>query len=83
MGLIRLLVFAALIYLIWRLAKRLLPARHGDARRPAEPDKATAQRMLKCQQCGVHVPEHEAFQHNGLSFCCQSHQRQYLEHHER
>ena len=39
--------------------------------------------MLKCAQCGVHVPAPEAFTHNDLHFCCQEHQRLYLEHHDR
>jgi uncharacterized protein len=38
--------------------------------------------MLKCAQCGVHVPAPEAFTHNGRRFCSQEHQRLYLEHHD-
>jgi len=30
----------------------------------------------------VHVPAPEAFTHNGRHFCCQEHQRLYLEHHD-
>ncbi|RJG15957.1 hypothetical protein D4A39_15920 [Alcanivorax profundi] len=78
MGLIRLLIIAALIYLAWRAAKRLLAGPQGKP--PATPTQS--QNMLKCQQCGVHVPANEAFSHNGKHFCCQDHQRQYLEHHE-
>lgn len=78
MGLIRLLVFAAFIYLIWRLAKNLLAQRTGRGPRAGGP---VGERMLRCRQCGVHVPEREAFQHRGLSFCSQGHQRQYLEQH--
>ncbi|PHR67097.1 PP0621 family protein [Alcanivorax sp.] len=76
MGLIRLIIIAALIYLAWRVIKRLLAqARPTDSGNP--------QIMVKCAQCGVHVPTPEAFSHNGLHFCTQEHQRQYLEHHDR
>lgn len=80
MGLIRLIIIAALIYLAWRVIKRLLAQA-----RPAESDNnaGTPQIMVKCAQCGVHVPTPEAFSHNGQHFCSQDHQRQYLEHHDR
>lgn len=83
MGLIRLLIIAALIYLAWRVVKNLLS--QANSRDNSSPDSSSrdAQAMLKCAQCGVHVPAPEAFTHNGLHFCCQEHQRLYLEHHDR
>ncbi|MZR61367.1 PP0621 family protein [Alcanivorax sp. DP30] len=79
MGLIRLLIIAALIYIAWRVVKNLLSSpRQAD--RPAP--KQQNELMRKCAQCGVHVPDHEAFSHNGKHFCSQEHQRLYLEHHE-
>lgn len=80
MGLIRLLIIAALVYLVWRVVKSLLGERR---RRDSVAGQSTlSQKMVKCQQCGVHVPANEAFQHNNMAFCSQDHQRQYLEHHE-
>ncbi|WP_303759516.1 PP0621 family protein [Alcanivorax jadensis] len=83
MGLIRLLIIAALIYLAWRVVKNLLSQASG--RDNSSPDRSSqdTQAMLKCAQCGVHVPAPEAFTHNGHHFCCQEHQRLYLEHHDR
>ena len=81
MGLIRLLVIAALIYLAWRVVKNLLSqANRRDNSAPGSGQDAQA--MLKCAQCGVHVPAPEAFTHNGRRFCSQEHQRLYLEHHD-
>ena len=80
MGLIRLIIIAALIYLAWRVIKRLLAQA-----RPSESGSGSGnpQIMVKCAHCGVHVPTPDAFSHNGQHFCSQEHQRQYLEHHDR
>ena len=54
MGLIRLLIIAALIYLVWRAVKGLL----GERRRhdnPAGGPASLSQKMVKCRQCGVPV----------------------------
>lgn len=80
MGLIRLLIIGALIYIAWRVIRNLLNApRQSD--QPSQPPREEL--MRKCAQCGVHVPDHEAFSHNGKHFCSQEHQRLYLEHHDR
>ncbi|MGJ3257795.1 MAG: PP0621 family protein [Alcanivorax sp.] len=82
MGLIRLLVIAALIFLAWRVVKNLLSqSSRGNNSTPGNGQDAQA--MLKCDQCGVHVPAPDAFTHNGRHFCSQEHQRLYLEHHDR
>ncbi len=81
MGLIRLLIIAALIYLAWRVVKNLL-SQAGNRDNSSPNNGQDAQAMLKCAQCGVHVPAPEAFTHNRLHFCCQEHQRLYLEHHD-
>lgn len=80
MGLIRLLIIAALIYIAWRVFKNLL-----SRSQQVDPPAANQQRqelMRKCAQCGIHVPDHEAFSHNGRHFCSQEHQRLYLDHHD-
>ncbi|WP_290522876.1 PP0621 family protein [Alcanivorax sp.] len=79
MGLIRLLVIAALIYIVWRVVKNLL----SSPRQDTPPASGGRQELMrKCAQCGVHVPDHEAFTHNGQHFCSMEHQRLYLEHHD-
>lgn len=79
MGLIRLLIIAALIYIVWRVAKNLLSSTSSSETPTARPQNEL---MRKCAQCGVHVPDHEAFSHNGKHFCSMEHQRLYLEHHD-
>ena len=79
MGLIRLLIIAALIYIAWRVFRNLV-SRSQQADTPTT--RQHQELMRKCAQCSVHVPDHEAFSHNGKHFCSQEHQRLYLEHHD-
>lgn len=82
MGLIRLIIIAVVGYLIWRAVSSLLSKpRTGTAPQPRR--NQDSETMRRCEHCGVHVPEHQAFSHNGLHFCSQDHQRHYLENHER
>jgi uncharacterized protein len=82
MGLVRLIIFALVIWLAWRLVKATLMQKRGEQgrQRSSEQDNRV-QKMVRCHQCGVHVPENEAFSHQSLHFCSQEHQRVYLEQH--
>lgn len=80
MGLIRLLILAALIYIIWRFYQSLRAPRREQG--PVAPASPAAEPMVKCRQCGLHVPESDAFLYRGLGFCSQEHQRLYLQNHD-
>lgn len=71
MGLFRLLAIVFVIWLIVHFAKRLLSSRDKLPDRQ-KTDKIS--RMVRCEKCGLHVPEHEAIQHQGHYFCCKAHQ---------
>ncbi|MCK0538490.1 PP0621 family protein [Alcanivorax quisquiliarum] len=73
MGLIRLLLLALLLYLIWRLIRGIF-----SPRQPASPPPA-AERMLRCTHCGVNVPERECLHRAGHTFCSPEHHRAWLE----
>lgn len=82
MGLIRLIIFIALIWIVWRLVKHTLASRGISSPGNRPPARARdGEKMVRCEQCGVHVPEGEAFFHKQLSFCSQEHQQVYLEDH--
>jgi uncharacterized protein len=70
MNLIRLLVIAAVIWLAYVLFKRWLegkkPPRPGPDGRPQE-------RMVKCDHCGVHVPESQALRSGDQTYCSPEH----------
>lgn len=76
-GIIRLVILAALVWLAWRVLRQVL----APSRRPPPGDDDAA-RMLRCETCGVHVPETEAFVARGHAFCSQTHQQQWLEKHD-
>lgn len=78
MGLIKLLIVAAVVYFIWRFYQSLRAAPRR-VRREGPPPPA---RMVKCSQCEVHVPEPDAVFHGNLGFCCQEHRRLYIDRHE-
>lgn len=84
MGLIRLIIIIALVYVAWRLVKATLAQgrRTGPSATP-DKDRERMERMLPCARCGVHVPESEALLHDDKAFCSQQHQREYLEDHNR
>ena len=76
MGIIRLIILLLLVYLIWRLINST--RRALQPRPPAPTDGAP--KMLKCRQCGTHVPENEAIRDGDRSFCSDAHRRAWLDH---
>lgn len=76
MGIIRLLVLAALIWLTWRLVRSLLMA----PRAPQTPPD-TSQKMVRCSWCGVHTPEALALRQEPQYFCCEEHRQAWLDKH--
>lgn len=53
--------------LVWRLNSRRTKA---DEQAPAPPP----QRMVRCAECDVHVPENDAVFADGRHFCSEAHQ---------
>jgi uncharacterized protein len=69
----RLLFFiaiAAVVYLLLRSYRKNLP--NDDA--PAAPE---AEKMVRCAQCGVHLPHSESLAVEGRFFCCAAHQNDF------
>ncbi|MFN3712607.1 MAG: PP0621 family protein [Alcanivoracaceae bacterium] len=78
MGLIRLIILAALIWLVWRILRQTLLA----PRQPPPSADNNPQKMVRCAQCDVHVPLSEAVREGERAFCSDEHRRQWLEHHD-
>ena len=80
MGIIRLLLLLAMLWLAWRLVRNLLPGARTDQSQDTPPSAPpTESKMIRCEQCGVHIPEQEAFSARGHFFCSLEHQNAWLE----
>lgn len=68
---IRLLIIVALVWVAWKLLRNALSSKAQGSQSTAAGSDTT--RMVKCEQCGVHLPEHEATVKDGHVFCSQRH----------
>ncbi|PKM22041.1 MAG: hypothetical protein CVV10_06335 [Gammaproteobacteria bacterium HGW-Gammaproteobacteria-14] len=75
MGLFRVLVLVALIWLVWRLIRPLLLKGRSSTANPND----NPQKMVACRWCGVHAPETEMNQRQGYYFCDNEHHRLWQE----
>jgi uncharacterized protein len=70
----RLLIYVALIALVWWIVRSRTragrpPERPGEAASPPQ-----AERMVDCARCGVHLPSSETVADTaGRSYCCAAH----------
>ena len=71
MNLIRLIAIAVVFWLLYRLILTLL----NKAKRPSAPRQTPQQgeQMVRCEQCGVHVPRNGALERSGKFYCCEAH----------
>jgi len=67
MNLIRLIVIALIIYLVFQIFKRWAASKSSTTSMPTET------KMVQCKVCQLHIPENEALQRNGEFYCSQEH----------
>lgn len=70
MGLIRLLIYIFIIWLVVSFFKRLLNS-PPQPRRKQKPKQV--EKFVACHKCGLHIPQQEAFEHNGRYYCSKAH----------
>ncbi len=70
MNLIRLIAFAVIFWLLYRLILALLSKTSQPARRDAPLQEGT---MVRCEQCGLHVPQDQALIKGDKYYCCEEH----------
>jgi uncharacterized protein len=63
-----LLAVAVLVYLLLKSFRRQAPKQ--DASAPVED-------MVRCAQCGVHLPKSESILTGGNFYCCDAHRREH------
>ena len=68
----RLLFFVAIAAVVYLLLRSY---RNNSATPPQSPPQT--EDMVRCAQCGVHVPKGESVQAQGKNFCCAAHRDAY------
>jgi uncharacterized protein len=69
MNLIRILVIALIVWLVYRMIQRTLAK--PEPEKPADAKLATD--MVRCAHCGIHIPKNEALQRDGFYYCSEQH----------
>ena len=65
-----LLAVIVVVYLLLRSYRRPIPRQDRDVSAPAE-------EMVRCVQCGVHLPKSESILAGGNFYCCDAHRREH------
>jgi len=73
MNLPRLIIIAVVVWLAIHTLRRILQ----HLTQPKATAGGTTKNMVRCAQCGLHLPEAEAISEQGLYFCCEEHRRQH------
>ncbi|UCE89049.1 MAG: hypothetical protein JSW10_12225 [Pseudomonadota bacterium] len=81
MNLIRLIALALVIFLIFHMVRKWWRGKSGDiAQRDAGENRKQPKKiadMVRCAQCGLHIPEHESLNRDGRHFCSKEHLEQH------
>lgn len=72
---IKLLLLAVGVWLIYAFLKKY--ARSVDSEKRDIPPVPVQEDMVRCAQCGVHLPKSESILSRGESFCSDEHRRQH------
>lgn len=78
MGLIRLLLWLAIAYFVWLNVKSYLRKQEIRKATRAREQQQIPERIVKCAQCGLHLPEPEALAAGDRWFCTDDHRQRWL-----
>lgn len=68
-----LLAVAVVVYLLLRSYRRQAPGPGASTSSPESP----SEEMVRCEQCGVHLPRSESILAGGKFFCSDAHRREF------
>lgn len=66
----KLIMLIAVFAVAWWLIKRYLRSMRADT-----PPAAVTEDMVRCAQCGVHLPRSDGVKRDGKSYCSEEHAR--------
>jgi uncharacterized protein len=69
---LRFLVILAALFLVYLIVRKMLTKPAGPKRPKAVQD---VRKVVRCEHCGLHVPENEAVIADGRRYCSQEHAR--------
>lgn len=71
MPLIRILLLALALWIVFRLIKKIIGPEKAVRKQPPEFEE-----MLTCKHCGVHLPRSQAIERAGQHYCSEDHANQ-------
>jgi len=74
MILIRILVIATIFWLVYYIYKQITHLINQSGQ--AEKKVAAEMPMVKCKQCGIHLPKDQAIAGSERYYCCEDHRKQ-------
>jgi len=81
-SLIRIIVIAAIIWLVYRLIKQWRAQAHRRDKSVGKKSTSQVENVVECAVCGVHIPENESIHHAGKQFCSTTHLEQFKAEHD-
>ena len=75
MNVARVILIAVAVWLAIHILRRAL--HYITPSKTASASTRSTKDMVRCAQCGLHLPESEAIAYQGRHFCCQEHRRQH------
>jgi len=72
-GLFRVILLALLIWLIIGLYRRFKALGEQRQDQKSKQQSRPIENMVRCEQCGTHVPEKEAIERHGHYYCSRAH----------
>ncbi len=67
---IRLILLAVVLWVLFSAMRRFSRQRRHVGKKTAPRDPVN---MVICKICGIHLPQHDAIQHDGNYYCCIEH----------
>lgn len=79
MALIRLIIFALVVWLVWRMFQNYQVKQEQRRQQAAGERRLDQGRMVRCEYCSVHLPQSAAVCHDEHWFCNHQHKARFLE----
>jgi uncharacterized protein len=69
---LKILLIAIAVWLLINIIKRY----SNSLNEPKKPPETTAEDMVRCSYCGVHLPKSDSFFIKNQYYCCEAHSKQ-------